>query len=147
MILTYFSRWTYESETEVYREQSELITISVNYLEYAPEQISKLKISAVDDEGREVSRIVCQVGKAYSFTINDFKSEFVSPTADVQWYVNGVLRGRGFNFEFKPESMGNYTVIAKLKGNYRGEFKLELELISEETGEVLKFLRILGSAA
>lgn len=142
-----YAKWTYESETEVYREQSEPIAISVNYLEYAPEQISKLKISAVDDEGREVSRIVCQAGKTYSFTINDFKSEFVSPTADVQWYVNGVLRGRGFNFEFKPESMGNYTVIAKINGHYTSGVQLDVALISEETADVLKIFTIVASVA
>lgn len=144
---TIYAKWTYKTEKEEHTAKSERVTISVNYVEYTPEQISKLKISALDGNGSEVSRVVCQAGEEYTFKINDFMTDYVSPMLDVQWYVNGVLKARGTEFVFVPSNLGTYTVTAKIDGHYTNGVEINVDIISEQTADVLKIFTIVASAA
>ena len=94
-----------------------------------------------------MSRVVCQAGKEYTFKINDFMTDYVSPTLDVQWYVNGVLKARGTEFVFVPSNLGTYTVTAKIDGHYTNGVEIKVGIISEQTADVLKIFTIVASAA
>ena len=143
-----YAKWFYESEEGLsYRESTMPIVISVDYVEYKSEEIAKMKVSAQDENGNEVSRLVCQVGEEYTLSINGFLSEYTSPQTDVQWYVNGKLSGVGERFIFKPSEMGEYTIVAKINGNYTSGVSIKVGLISEETADALTIFTIAASCA
>ena len=123
------------------------IVISVAYVEYKSEEIAKMKVSAQDENGKEVSRLVCQVGEEYTLSINGFLSEYTSPQTDVQWYVNGKLSGVGESFIFKPSEMGEYTIVAKINGNYTSGVSIKVGFISEEAADALTIFTIAASCA
>lgn len=100
----------------------------VKYLEYSRDEIEGLNPEITDDDSADVvendGKIVVSSGASLTFAVGDFDYNYVSPTTDILWYVNGEFVASGDTFVCEFEKSGDYSVKAKINGIFTSEKKV-----------------------
>ncbi|MDE6302987.1 MAG: S8 family serine peptidase [Clostridia bacterium] len=95
--------------------------LKVDYMQINGQTIKQIDV-VISHDGEIIDGLSeCEIGVTYKFSLSNTDNFAPIDGGNIMWYVNGEYKRSGKTYLFTPQSDGEYSVRAKIKGVYTSE--------------------------